>query len=254
MKQILTVLLLLATWLLAACGEYVPPTPTRSAAEARQTERALLGLPTMAPVPTIEAGALPVVAPSPTLSADRAALLEVPIDDPRALGSPSAPVTIIEYSDFECPFCGQFFRETRPQIEEQYVKTGIVRMVYRDYPLPSHRSALLAAVASRCAANQGKFWEMYNQLFSTHQEEWGGVPNRDRDVLIEFATNLGLDTAAFEVCLDDEQVAQAVQQEAANAEQLGINSTPNFFVNGQLIRGALPFATFQRLIEAARTQ
>lgn len=83
----------------------------------------------------------------------------------------------------------------------------------------------------------------------THSIEWGGVPNRDRPVMVEFAGDLGLDTAAFEDCLDDPVVEQAVREEALQAQGLGINSTPNFLVNGQLLRGALPFETFQRLIE-----
>lgn len=93
---------------------------------------------------------------------------------------------------------------------------------------------------------------MHARLFETHQVEWGGVPNRDRPVMVDLAAGLGLDTAAFEVCLDDPSVAEAVLQEMTDAERLGVQSTPNFFINGQLVRGALPFTTFQRAIEQAR--
>jgi protein-disulfide isomerase len=127
-----------------------------------------------------------------------------------------------------------------------------VRLVYRDYPLPIHPSAGLAAAASRCAASQGKFWEMHARLFATHGVEWAAAPQRDRKVMIEFADALGLDSAAFTRCLDDPATAAAVSEDVALAGQLGVNSTPNFLINGQLIRGALPLETFQRAIERAR--
>jgi protein-disulfide isomerase len=127
-----------------------------------------------------------------------------------------------------------------------------VRIVYRDFPLDIHPSAPLAAAASRCAANQGAFWPMYEQLFATHGTQWGGVPDRDRSIMSEFAVQLGLDSNAFEVCLNDPATEQAVRDEAAQAARLGINSTPNFFVNGQLIRGALPYESFRNLIEQLR--
>lgn len=93
---------------------------------------------------------------------------------------------------------------------------------------------------------------MHAQLFDTHSVEWGGVPNRDRPVMVELAGNLGLDTMAFEACLNDEEVAAAVQQEIANAERIGVRSTPHFFINGQSLIGAMPYASFQRAIERAK--
>lgn len=120
----------------------------------------------------------------------------------------------------------------------------------RDFPLSDiHPSALPAAVAARCAADQGQFWPMYERLFSTHGVEWGGVPKRDREVFVELATELGVDGAAFAACLDDPASEQAVVAERAAAARLGVNSTPNFIVNGQLLRGALPFRAFEELIK-----
>jgi predicted DsbA family dithiol-disulfide isomerase len=92
---------------------------------------------------------------------------------------------------------------------------------------------------------------MYERLFSSHQAEWGGMPSNDRLIMIEFAAELGLDTVAFEQCLDDPAQQQALDEEIVLAEELGINSTPNFIVNGTLIRGALPFTAFQRAIDEA---
>ena len=124
-----------------------------------------------------------------------------------------------------------------------------MRFVVRDFPLTDiHPSAMLAAVAARCAANQNAFWPMSERLFATHRVEWGGVPRRDRTVMIEFATELGLDRSTFEACLDDPAIEQAVRLEQQAAQQLGINSTPNFLVNGRLLRGALSLSVFEDLL------
>ena len=125
-----------------------------------------------------------------------------------------------------------------------------MRFVVRDFPLTDiHPSALPAAVAARCAADQGQFWPMYERLFATHTVEWGGVPNRDRDVFVGFAAELGLAVEPFTSCLNDPANEQAVLAESNAAQRLGVNSTPNFLVNGQLLRGALPFRVFEDLIQ-----
>lgn len=229
--------------LLAACGAYEPPAPARPVVEERQTAVALEGRPTIAPVTP---GPTRTPAPPPPGIEEA---MDLRADDPRALGSPDAPVTVIEFTDFECPFCQQFYRETRPQILSQFVEAGVVRLVARDYPLVQiHPSALPAAVAASCAADQGQYWPMYERLFETHQEEWGGVPKRDREVFVEFAADLGLATDEFTTCLNDPAREQAVLAESNAAAQLGVNSTPNFMVNGQILRGALAFRAFEELI------
>lgn len=129
-----------------------------------------------------------------------------------------------------------------------------MRIIVRDYPLSIHASAALAAAAGRCAADQQAFWAYSDQLFSTHGVEWGGVPNRDRDVMIELAGQFGLDTALFETCLADPAVAQQVLREAAQAEQIGINSTPNFIINDRLLRGSLSIGQFDALIQELLAQ
>jgi protein-disulfide isomerase len=239
--------IILAALVLAGCGSYAPPAPPISALAERQTAVALQSKPPLPPLPTSEVSAANQPQPTPRSTVD---VLHIAEGDPRAMGKPDAPVTIYEFTDFECPFCLQFFNETRPQLIKQFVDAGVVRIVARDYPLVQiHPSALIGAVAGRCAADQGKFWPMYETLFSTHGAEWGGAPKRDHDALIELAGKAGVETAAFTRCLDDPATQEAVLDEAASAGQLGVNSTPNFLVNGQMVRGALPFASFERLIK-----
>lgn len=127
-----------------------------------------------------------------------------------------------------------------------------MRFVVRDFPLSDiHPSAVASAVAARCAADQGQFWPMYERLFATHSEEWGGVPRRDREVFVEFADALGLDVAAFSACQDNPAVEQEVIAERDALGRLGISATPTFFVNGQQVRGAQPLRVFEALIQQA---
>ncbi len=231
---------------LIGCGNAAPLTPTRSPIEIRQTQVALQGLPTVPPAP---AGlAEPTATALPAI--DLVTLLNLTDDDPRALGNPDAPVLMIEFTDYECPFCARFVSATRPRIVSEFVETGIVRLVVRDFPLSSiHPSAVLAASVTHCAAAQDRFWPVYEMLFQTHGIEWGGVPKRDRATLVELAGNLGVDTAQLNACLDDPATEAAVLAEVEAASRLGINSTPNFLINGQVVRGALPFEHFDRLIK-----
>lgn len=165
------------------------------------------------------------------------------------MGDPNAPVLMIEFTDYECPFCARFVSESRSRIVREFVETGVVRLVVRDFPLTSiHPSAVLAAGLAHCAAAQGQFWPVYEMLFQTHSVEWGGVPRRDRDVLIELAGELGVDTAQLRACLDDPETEATIIAEVETATRLGINSTPNFIINGQIVRGALPFESFASLI------
>ncbi|NTW00558.1 MAG: DsbA family protein [Oscillochloris sp.] len=250
----LSALVVLAAIVLSGCGTSAASAPTASTLELRQSAVALELRPTLPALPTSLTKATAASQATPS-TITKLGILQVTDNDPRALGSLDAPVTIYEFTDFECPFCVQFFQETRPQLIEQYVNTGKVRLVARDFPLFSiHASALLGAMAGHCAADQQLFWPMYEQLFTTHQEEWGGVPKRDRDVMIELAGKIGIDTLAFTSCIDDPDTEQAVRAEADAASKMGVNSTPNFMINGQLIRGALPFSSFDALISQALEQ
>jgi len=170
--------------------------------------------------------------------------MEALADDDAFKGDEDAPVTIVEWSDFECPFCGRFYSQTLSQIEETYINTGKVKLVYRDFPLGFHQNAQKAAEAAECADDQGKFWEMHDMLFESGVS--GGVAG-----FKQHAADLGLNTATFDNCLDSGEKAEEVQKDMRDGSNAGIRGTPGFIINGQLLSGAQPFAAFQQAIEAA---
>jgi len=164
-------------------------------------------------------------------------------DNDAVLGEANAPVTIVEFSDFECPFCARFHTDAWKQINEKYVKTGKVKFVYRDYPLPFHPNAQKAAESSECAKEQGKFWEMHDVLFAKGVE--GGVTT-----FKTYAKDLGLNTAKFNDCLDSGKYESEVNKDLEDGSKYGVQGTPAFFINGVLVSGAQPFQAFQQVIEA----
>jgi protein-disulfide isomerase/plastocyanin len=170
--------------------------------------------------------------------------VEVSMDDDAVKGDVNAPVTIIEFSDFECPFCGKYVAETYPQIVKDYIETGKVKYVFRDFPLDFHPSAQKAAEAAECAGEQGKYWEMHDVLFEN--QDALGV-----DTLKMYAVSLGLDTVEFDNCLDSGAMAEEVLADLADGQAYGVSGTPGFFINGKLLSGAQPFEAFKQEIEAA---
>jgi protein-disulfide isomerase len=172
--------------------------------------------------------------------------------DHRSLGSPAAPVTIIEFTDLQCPYCARFALETWPVLRARYVETGRVHFVSRDLPLPFHESALPAAVASRCAGEQGKFWEYREALFRG-QAKLATAPYD------EIARRFGIDVARFSACRSDATTVAAVREDAALAARHGIASTPTFVIGrvvdgqfmGEVISGAKPIEFFAERIERA---
>lgn len=179
--------------------------------------------------------------------------IKLDLDDDGALkGDADAEVTIIEFSDFECPFCGRFYSETLPQIVKNYIDTGKVNMVYKDFPLPFHQSAKIAAIASECAEEQGKFWEMHDKLFEG-QSSWGNQgPSVSVPAFKQYASDLKLDTNKFNSCLDSEKYASEVDGDMAEAGSY-VSGTPSFFIGNDdgytLLVGAQPFSAFQQAIE-----
>ena len=168
----------------------------------------------------------------------------------REKGSPNAPVMVVEVSDFQCPYCRQWFETSYRQFDSAYVRTGKVRMVFINLPLPMHNQAFAAAKAASCAGAQGKFWEMHDRLFST-QREWNGQADAAQR-FARFALELGVDPAAYRDCIDNERTSSIILNDVMQASGAGINGTPAFVVNNQrILNGAIPFADLSREIEAA---
>ncbi|MFN4218152.1 MAG: DsbA family protein [Candidatus Bipolaricaulia bacterium] len=150
------------------------------------------------------------------------------------LGDPNAPVTIYEYADFQCPACGVFARQYKLRIEEDYIKTGKVRLVFKNFAFLGQES-IWAAEAAYCAAEQGGFWAYHDKLFANQRGENRGAFSKPN--LVRFARELGLKTEDFQTCLDSGRYRQKVQDETREGQAQGVNSTPSFIINGQLIRG-----------------
>ncbi len=157
------------------------------------------------------------------------------------LGDPKAPVTIIGYGDYQCPACGKFFSETEPLIRHEYINTGKVRIVYRNFAFLGPES-VAAAEASECAKDQKKFWEFYDEIYKKEVPDGSrNNGNLNRDLFLTIATDIGLNAETFTSCIDSKKYASVVQKEIAGGEDAGVNSTPTFFINGQKVRGALPY-------------
>src|SRR5215510_2608189 len=156
-----------------------------------------------------------------------------------AKGPANAPIEIIEFSDFQCPFC----QRANPTVE-QVLKTygDRVHFVYRHYPLPSHPNARPAAEASACAEEQGRFWEYHDQLFAN------ATRLTDAD-LKQHAVAAGLDASRFNACFDSHKFKSAVDKDMAEGNQAGVSGTPAFFINGRALEGAQPFEAFKRVID-----
>ncbi len=167
-------------------------------------------------------------------------------DGDPAMGDKSAPITIFEFSDFQCPFCGRAFQQTFPEIEK-LVKEGKVRLIFKDYPLPFHEQADEAAVAANCAGQQNKYWEMHNKLFQT-QESWSGN-TAPYTIFKDYAKDLGLDESDFNKCVADPKVAKEVQDDLAEGSAAGVSGTPTFYINGVQLVGAQPWAAFKQIID-----
>ena len=179
------------------------------------------------------------------------------VADAPILGRPDAPVTLVEFSDFQCPFCGRFFATTLPALKKDYIDTGKLRYVFRDFPLDQlHPNARKAAEAAHCAGEQGKYWEMHDALFQNQQAL---APPQ----LAEQARAVGVDGARFDQCVSAGRYAAQIERGLADGAGAGVQGTPGFVigrtqpgdvVEGTPIRGAQSLETFRRIIDQWLTQ
>ena len=175
-------------------------------------------------------------------------------DDDPSKGDPNAPLTIVEFSDFQCPFCGRFYEQTLPLIERDYIETGKARLVYRDMPLEQiHPQAPAAHIAAECAGDQGMFWEYHDLLFD-RQGEWSRLqPAALGDALAGYAAELGLD-ASFGECVRSPEAAREMRHDLEQALGMGLTGTPTFLIGGNghdfvAISGAQPYSTFSSILD-----
>lgn len=174
--------------------------------------------------------------------------VEISKDD-HILGDPKAEVTIVEFSDFQCPFCRTFWSDTYSKIKTKYVDTGKVKLVYKHFPLDFHPMALPSALASECAAEQSRFFEMHDKIFQEQVKLGQGTVAYTETKLKQWGAQIGLNVGQFNSCLDSQKYASRVSSDQDYGTKLGVNGTPAFFINGNRLVGAQPFASFQKLIE-----
>ena len=190
-----------------------------------------------------------------SLSTNPPSLISISLDDDPVKGNLDAPITIVEFSDFQCPFCAKFHSTTLPQLQANYIDSGKVKFVYRDFPIQSiHPNAVPAALASECADEQGMFWEYHDIVFE-NQKKWQGLSGSAMiDTFEQYALELGLNTSDFNTCFESGKYADEVTKDLQDGVSYGVTGTPGFFVgNDELgyvkIIGAQPYSVFERLIE-----
>lgn len=169
--------------------------------------------------------------------------------EPRA-GNPDAKVTIIEYSDYECPFCGKFFSESYGQLKTDYIDTGKINFVFKDFPLGFHPEAIPSAAAANCVLRDlgyEKYFEYHDTLFSNQQSL--GTSNYKK-----WALELGMDSDNYDSCIVDEEILSEIDADLAEGSQLGVSGTPSFLINGKLVVGAQPYSVIKAEIESALNQ
>lgn len=211
---------------------------TQSAAEHRVEHQSLIDDAVAAAVSEISG----TVAANPSGAQQGNVRLNISADDDPFWGSPDAAVTIVEFSDFQCPYCGRFHAETYPQLQATYGER--IRFVYRDFPILSlHPNALISAEAANCANEQGKYWE-YHDLLLSNQDRY------TRSDLGAFAEQLDLDINLFDECVDSGRYQEEVNADFREGSQYGVTGTPTFFINGRPLVGAQPYEVFASVIDA----
>jgi protein-disulfide isomerase len=174
------------------------------------------------------------------------------LDDDAIIGNKDAPVVVVEFSDFQCQFCRRFYTQTLPQLEQEYIQTGKVLFVYRDFPLSSiHPAAQKAAEAAECAEDQGKWREMHNAIFDEQNKLGAGTVDFNVEDIKRWAAGIsGLNVNQFNECLDSGKYEQEVLADFQDGANAGVGGTPTFWVNGQQISGAQPYSVFKQVIDA----
>ena len=176
--------------------------------------------------------------------------VKVSVDDDPMLGNPKAKITLVEFSDFQCPFCRSFWSGAFQQIKTEYIDTGKVRFVYRDFPLSFHSGAIPAAQGTQCANEQGKFWEMHDKIFEEQAKKGEGtIQFSENDVRNWASQVVGLDFGKWNECFASDKYQQEIQKDLSDGSAYGVSGTPTLFINGVPIVGARPFSAFKAEID-----
>ena len=167
------------------------------------------------------------------------------------IGKPDAPVKILEFADFECPACGRFATITEPDVRKRIIETGLASLTYYDFPLPQHLNSQAASNAAACASDQGKFWQMHDQLFAT-QDQWNTqATDNPKPLFMNYAATLGLDARTFESCYDARKHQKRIEANFAAGELRKIGSTPTFVVGDKMVVNALSYDELRALVDSA---
>jgi protein-disulfide isomerase len=195
------------------------------------------------------AAILTALAVSPAYAQGSGAFIGV--DDDPVLGSPNAKVLMIEFGDYQCPSCRMFWKDVEPRIKREYIDTGKVKLVFRDFPIVQiHPEALLAAMAVDCSADQNKYWEYHDKVFREQYNKGDDLVRFKAADLKKWAKDIGLDPAKFDQCLDSEKYKNEVLKDKADGDAVSVQGTPTFFINGHVIGGAQPYHAFKNLIDS----
>jgi protein-disulfide isomerase len=172
------------------------------------------------------------------------------VDDDPMLGSPDAKVLMIEFGDYQCPSCRMFWKDIEPRLKKEYIDTGKVKLVFRDFPLmQTHPEALLSAMAVDCARDQNKYWEFHDKVFREQYNKGDDIIRMKPADLKKWAKDIKLDSAAFDQCLDSEKYKNEVLKDRMEGEAAGVQGTPTFFINGRVMGGAQQYPEYKKLID-----
>jgi protein-disulfide isomerase len=185
-----------------------------------------------------------------SVSAAAAQAKFIGVDDDPVLGDPKAKVTIIEFGDYQCPSCRMFWKETEPKLKKDYIDTGKVKLVFRDFPIVEiHPEAVVAAIAAQCAADQGRYWQFHDKVFREQDRRGEDVIRFKVADLKKWGKDVGVDTAGFDQCIDSTRYKDEVAKDHSDGADVGIRGTPSFFINGRFVGGAQPYPVFKKIID-----
>lgn len=227
-------------------------TPEGSTQEAKDTgEKNIGGQEGMSTVfsPTPTTPTLPTASLSATPSAT--STQTVPLSAAQfVLGDSNAEISILAYYDFECVYCASFIANTLPLLKEEYIDTGKAKIIFKNFPLSTHKTATVAHNAAMCAADQKKFWQYHNELF-TKQSEWSGKNEQDSQLLMKtYAAKLALNQDAFGTCLENNLFANYVESDKTEGKGRGVSGTPTFIIGESTLVGAQPYDAFKTVLDA----